>query len=223
MSIAGSIPLAEFVEQADTGDVVIWRGTSLISLSVELATFSIFSHSSIVIRDPKSNAKFLLQAAPVALLGDDPLSSQPKHDGVQAAPLEAAMLTVYGPAEHDYPSWRQLDWPNRPADFDANVWKLAASLDGTPFPWVPDSEYQSMGLGLGLLLLGREFGTEVLNPIFCSGLVAKMLQDSNVINKSMKINGYEPKDFSSLYPGVMQPSTGVKFNDDVLVVMPSQI
>jgi hypothetical protein len=223
MSIGGSIPLADFLEQADTGDVVIWRGTSLISLSVELATFSIFSHSSIVIRDPKSHAKFLLQAAPVALLGDDPLSTQQttKHDGVQAAPLEAAMLSVYGPAEHDFPSWRQLDWPNRPADFDANIWKLAASLDGTRFPWVPDSEYQSMGLMLGLLMLGREFDTEVLNPMFCSGLVAKMLQDSDVINKNMKINGYEPKDFSSLYPGVMQPCPGVKFNDDVLVVMPS--
>jgi hypothetical protein len=220
MSAMPTVSFTDFLAKADTGDVVLWRGTSLISLAVELATFSEFSHSSMVIRDPKGGTPYLFQSVSEAL-ATDPLSRQQvtKHDGVQAGPLEDVMKIVYG--FKDFPTWVQLDWPDRPTDWNQTVWDLAAGMDGTRFPWVPDSDYKSIALMTGLLLLGRELDTEVLEPIFCSGLVAYMLQRAGAIGTNMKANGYEPKDFSSEYPGVVQPSAGVAFKPDVVIEMPT--
>jgi hypothetical protein len=217
-----SVSFPDFLDQADTGDVVIWTGTSMISEVVELATWSDFSHTSMVICDPNTGDKYLLQSVSEAL-APDPLTKPPgnTHTGVQAGALEDVMEIVY--KYGDLPTWRQLNWPNRPSSLNSKVWQIAQGMDGTPFPWIggdsptPEQIAESIVLMGGLLLLGREFNQEVTNPIFCSGLVAYILQNVGVIQKTMAVNGYEPKDFSSKYPGVVQPSTGVSFNPDVWI------
>ncbi|MFZ1490471.1 MAG: hypothetical protein WAS51_11055 [Ilumatobacteraceae bacterium] len=217
MGDPATVTFSQFLDEADTGDVVIWQGTSLISLGVELATFSHFSHTTMVIRDPDNGDKYLFQSVSESLAAD-PLTKPPgsTHSGVQAGPLEQTMELVFKAG--DFPSWRQLDWPDRPAQFDAKMWQIAQGIDGTPFPWVDGDTYKSVAMMLGLLLLGREMETPVLKPIFCSGLVAFMLQQTGVIQTTMPPNGYEPKDFSSTYPGVVHTCPGVSFNTDVWVM-----
>lgn len=220
-----TVPFSDFLDQANTGDVVLWTGTSLISLAVEIATFSVFSHASMVIRDPKSDTLYLFQSVSESL-APDPLSKMQitKHDGVQAGPLQDVMKIVYN--FKDYPTWAQLDWPSRPKDFDQTVWDLARGMDGTPFPVVADddpikSEEKTIELLLELLAKGRVEGKEILSPIFCSGLVACMLQGAGVIQPSMPPNGYEPRDFSSQYPGPTKLEPGVAFKPDAFVDMSS--
>jgi hypothetical protein len=220
MGVLPSVPFEQFLAQADTGDIVIWEGTSLISQAVELATFSEFSHTTMVIRDPGTGEKYLLQSVSEAL-APDPLSKPPgtTHTGVQAGSLDEVMKIVFKAG--DLPVWRQLNWPNRPASFNSKVWQIAQGMDGTPFPWIGGDNptnaeiAESIVLMGGLLLLGREYGKEVTDPIFCSALVAFMLQAAGVIEKSMAVNGYEPKDFTSEYPGTVKPCSGIGLNGDV--------
>lgn len=189
---------------------------SYVSFEVELFTASPFSHSSMVITDPKSGTKYLFQAVPLGL-APDPLSKQAvsKHDGVQAGQLADVMQTIYH--DNEFPTWVQIDWPARPPDFDQTVWDLAAGIDGRRFP--PDVYTLA-----GLLLMGRFLRppVEVLEPMFCSGLVAYMLQRAKVIQASMPANGYEPKDFSMWSPGTVVPMPGVAFKPDVFVQMPDE-
>lgn len=223
MEVLPTVPFAQFLDRADTGDVVIWQGTSLISAAVELATFSEFSHTTMVIRDPGTGEKYLLQSV-TEELAPDPLSKPPgtTHTGVQAGPLEEVMEIVVKAG--DRPVWRQLSWLDRPSSFDAKVWQIAQAIDGTPFPWIGGDDpshaevAESILLMGGLLLLGRRYGKEVTDPIFCSALVAFVLQAADVIEKLMVVNGYEPKDFSSEYPGIVKPCPGVSFNGDVGIV-----
>jgi cell wall-associated NlpC family hydrolase len=216
-----SVSFQQFLDQADTGDVVIWQGTSLISLAVEPATFSNFSHATMVVRDPSSGDKYLLQSVTEAL-APDPLTKPPRqtHTGVQAGPLAEVMSILY--KEGDLPAWRQLKW-NWPSSFNTNTWQLAQSKDGTPYPWIggdnptPTEIAESVALMTVLWGAGRELNLEVLNPIFCSALVAYVLQQAGVIERTMVPNGYAPKDFSSSYPGNLQPGSGISFNPDVWV------
>jgi hypothetical protein len=55
-------------------------------------------------------------------------------------------------------------------------------------------------------------------PLFCSGVVARMLQTVGVLGKDRPWNGYEPKDFSSWYPGELTVLAGA-FQDDVIIQM----
>lgn len=216
MGSPNSIAFERFIEQADTGDVVLWSGSSIESIAVYIVSESLYSHSSIVARHPDTGEKFLLQSVN-ADLGPDLISNPPKTvppaGGVQGQPLEEVVQHIIRLG--DIPSWVQLDWPDRPDDFDTTVWGLATSVDATPFP-------ADAGTFIDLWTKGRldTPPVEVDSPMFCSAFVAFILQRAGVIDRSMPINGYEPKDFSTEYPGKvhMVPPTA-SYRPDLTVLV----
>lgn len=208
MADAPHVPLQKFLDQASTGDVVLWAGTSWESLGVEILSGSVFSHASMVIVDPTTGQKCLYQSVSEEL-GPDPLVGGTTHAGAQAGDLAAIMKEVYGYG--DFPVWRRYSGASDPGAFNKQVWGIAGQMDGTPFPSSPWEM-------AALLVMGREANQEVLTPLFCSGLVAYVLQTAGVIARTSPCNGYFPKDFSSEYPGHFEVLQG-SYADDVLIDM----
>src|SRR4051812_1994803 len=116
MATPDSVDFSTFVAEANTGDVLLWSGTSLDSVGVDLVSWSLYSHSSIVAKHPGTGDKFLLQSVN-ADLGQDMISTPPKIvppvGGVQGQALETVVRYIYSNFG-DIPSWVQLEWPDRP-------------------------------------------------------------------------------------------------------------
>jgi hypothetical protein len=216
------VPFETFLAEADTGDVILCVGTSAVSMAVEAASFSVYSHSAIVIKDPATQVKYLFQAVIESVAGD-PLSPVSVHPGVQAGPLGDVLGWLYDGG--DFPVWRRLaQWPGRD---DAKVWEAARAIDGNHFPVVWKSpgemdELATLAFVMTLWYEGRYPKKRTIDPIFCSGTVAYVLQAAGILDSSTyPPNAYEPKDFSSLYSGFAAWTTGVEWDDDVLIQMPA--
>lgn len=223
MADQGEVPFEKFVEASDTGDVVLFTGTAAVSMAVEAATFSVYSHSALVIKDPATGVKYLFQsnyeAAPA-----DPFSPGVVHSGAQAGPLAEVVQGLY--AEGDFPTWRRLaEWPGRA---DAKVWEAARAIDGNQFPVVLKSPGELNDLATLALLMtiwyeGRYAKKRIIDPIFCSGAVASVLQGAGILDSTeYPPNAYEPKNYSSLYPGFARWTPGVVWDDDCLIAMPAK-
>jgi len=217
----GEVPFEKFLAEADTGDVILCTGTSAVSMAVEAATFSVFSHSAIVLKDPATGVKYLFQSVIEAVAGD-PLAPVSVHPGVQAGPLAEVLEWLYDGG--DFPTWRRLaKWPGRDA---GALWKAARAIDGNGFPVVWKSpgvmdELATLAFVMTLWYDGRYAKKRVTDPMFCSGTVAFVLQSAGILDDSYPPNAFEPKDFSSLYPGFAGWAEGVVWQDDLLIAMPS--
>lgn len=222
MTDQGAVPFEKFLAEADTGDVVLFAGTASVSRAVEVATWSIYSHSTVVIKDPATGVKYLFQSNTESD-GADPLSSGSTHPGAQAGPLADVIKKLY--VEGDSPHWRRLStWPGRD---DTKVWEAARAIDGNEFPVVWSSpgvmnEMATLALIMTIWYEGRYAKNRIVDPIFCSGAVASILQGAGILDGTEHPpNAYEPKDFSSMYAGFAQWTPGVVWDDDLQVVMPA--
>ncbi len=201
----------DFINTASTCDVVLWGGSSLNSTGIEIISNSPFSHTTMVIVDPGTGDRYLLQAANVGL-GDDPFAGGTSHAGVQAGLLRSTMLTLLN--YKDVPTWRPYTGTNQndPA-FISAVWNLAKSFDAIPFPDVP--------LGMAAeLFAGRVENIEITTSLFCSGLAGLMFKRLGIIDPAVPCNAYFPKDFSSLYPGYLKVISG-SFGVDTPIALPT--
>lgn len=222
MEEPAEIPFETFVENAGSGDLVLFTGTSLVSLAVEAATFTAFSHVAMVIVDPASGDKYLFQSV-IEDLGADPLSPGRTHPGVQATPLAHAVQWLHDGG--DYPTWRQLvTWPKRN---DGAIWGAAGQIDGHAFPvvWEKDgktlNDLATLAFVMTLWYEGKYAKKETLDPLFCSGAVAYVLQKAGILDASTyPPNAFEPADFSSIYPSIATWTAGVEWADDVFIAMP---
>lgn len=221
MAVQGAIPFEKFLAESDTGDVVLFEGTASVSRAVEVATWSIYSHSAIVIKDPATGVKYLFQSNFEAAAAD-PLSPVSVHSGVQAGPLAEVVQGLY--VEGDFPTWRRLGtWPGRD---DAKVWDAARAIDGNQFPVVwkePGvlNDLATLALIMTIWYEGRYAKNRIIDPIFCSGAVAFVLQGAGILDSTeYPPNAYEPKNYSSLYPGFATWTPGVVWDDDRLIAMP---
>lgn len=203
-----TIDFANFLDQADAGDIVLWQGTSLISLGVEIVSQSKYAHASMVIKNPVTGEKCLFQSVSEALQ-PDPLKGGTTHTGVQAGELKTTMIDVY--SYTDYPSWIPLTYSGRNAAFDQAMWTFATTVAGTPFPVNPAEM-------AWLLIEGRYEGSTVTSPLFCSALVALTMQKAGIVSPAKPCNGFFPKDFSMFYPGYLDLVAG-SYGEDVIVDM----
>jgi hypothetical protein len=212
-----SIGFTDFLDEADTGDLVLFTGLSPVSLAVELGTLTPFSHVAMVIRDTNGD-KYLFQSV-IEALGNDPLSPRdPSHTGVQAYDLKQAVLDLYDGG--DFPSWRRLTtWPQRN---DRTIWDAATAIDGIPFPVVKDASGSMESLPtlawvLALWFAGRYEDTSIPSPLFCSGAVASVLQAASILERTYPPNGYMPADFSSITASCATWAPGIAWADDLLI------
>lgn len=174
---------SDIESQVQTGDLFLCHGTGRLSYAIEVITLSEFSHATMAVRLKPDGPVFLWEEVPAGL-EKDPEKHDKLHAGAQlgVAPKVLADMYKYG----DTPHWRPLQW-DRPADFDDQVVKVIADLDGRPFPstkemlltWVEGK----IGVGTGH------------KEMFCAELVALTYQKLGLLSADTPANGFDPGSF----------------------------
>lgn len=183
MPVIPATPFDQFMADADTGDIVVFAGDSLVSQAVEWLTWGKFSHSAmVVVLD--DGTKCLWQAISEELYVD-PLTGA-AHTGAQLGPLADTM--TYIDSVGDVPTWCQLQLRRTPA-FRAAVAAAVEELEGRPFP-DPTTFVVSYCQGL----LGYD---DTAGPLFCSALVALTYQRAGLLPQRPVANSFCPTDLSS--------------------------
>jgi hypothetical protein len=192
----------DYLAQAQTGDVLLFRGTSAISLAVEVGTMGPYSHAAMVIIGPNGR-KLLWEANPTPIV-DDPLVHKPVS-GSQIGDLDAAVKQLASGG--DSPWVRQLTY-QRPAGFDSDALTYVEAMTGTPFGALEDMVLNFL-VGHYLRLPSPTEG------VFCAELVALTYQHLGLLDTTPPPNFYSPTSWSStstdvsLLAGSLAPDTKI--------------
>jgi hypothetical protein len=186
--IVPSVTYDEIEPQLATGDILIFHGTSGISLQIEQKTSSYFSHTAMVIRPDMSKPPFIWQTGPGPIVQDSLTHSY--HGGAQIALLREAMIYMSNPAYGDSSYLRQLQFSRGP-EFEIVAQWAIAGLDGTPF-----GTMQEM---LKNFEEGQRSETASDRTFFCSELAAHTYMMMGLLPFDPPANSYAPGTWSPEY------------------------
>jgi hypothetical protein len=171
----------EIAPKLQTGDVVLFEGTSTIGKIIDLITHSKFCHTGMVVRQPGAGAPddlFLWQ------------SFEPQH-GVVLDPLKAFLTTfIEGEPGGGY-SVRQLSVERTPAMLAAAAQYRQQTM-GRPFPSILQWLYGWILGSLGVPTPETSF--------FCSELVAQTYMAMGLLPPRPLATAFTPAWFSAEYP-----------------------
>jgi hypothetical protein len=168
-----------------TGDILIFHGSSGISLQIEQKTSSYFSHSAMVIRPDPAKPPFIWQAGPGPIARDT--FTNTVHGGAQISPLRETLIYMTNPAYGDSSYLRQLQFSRGP-EFEIVAQWAIAGLDGTPF-----GTYDEM---LKNFEIGQKSETAPDRTFFCSELAAHTYMLMGLLPFDPPANSYAPGHFS---------------------------
>jgi hypothetical protein len=185
MPVIPPMPWVELVGDMQTGDLILFAGTSTESQWIELLTGGEFSHSTMVVKVADSPTPWLWQEAPEAIV-PDPRSGQ-SINGAQLGDAESATRTIqqsYG----DAPFYVQLTW-DRPDNLDELILAVIEEYEGLPFGTV-----LQMALDYAV---GRLYNQATgLTSMYCAELVAATWSALGLITDEHPFNWYAPNTFS---------------------------
>lgn len=170
--------------QVKTGDLVLCHGTGKLSYEIEVITLSEFSHATMAVRLKADGPVFLWEEVPAGLEAD-PEKGNKKHGGAQLGPAAKVIADMqkYG----DTPHWLPLDY-DRPPDFDDQVVKVIAGLDGRPFSTMKGMLFNWVEGKLGIATSDK--------TMFCAELVALTYQELGLLPKDPPANAFDPGTFA---------------------------
>ena len=185
-----TMSIDRMVDQADTGDVLLFHGHSNESRTIEFVTGSAFSHVGMVFVDPRSGKKMVWQTGP------DPIELDPEtkrcHGGAQCGMLKKTLADMNSPKYGDTPHWRQLDGVDRDEAFHMAVVHAVEKIEGKPFP--------SLWKMLEHFAEGQLYISDSGANYFCAELIAVTYQILGLLpEKDPPRNWYDPKAFSEEY------------------------
>jgi hypothetical protein len=168
-----------------TGDILIFHGTSGISLQIEKETASQFSHAAMVIRPDPSKPPFVWQTGPGPIVVD--AITHAAHGGAQLSLLRDALVYMSNPAYNDTGFVRQLQFSRGPEFETVAQWAISG-LDGTPFSTMQDMQKDFQEGQRHLAVSDQTF--------FCSELVAHTFMLMGLLPFDPPANAYAPGFFS---------------------------
>jgi len=168
-----------------TGDILIFHGSSGISLEIEQKTSSYFSHTAMVIRPDSAKPPFIWQTGPGPIAKDSFTHSV--HGGAQISLLRETLIYMSNPAYGDSSYVRQLQFSRCP-EFEIVAQWAIAGLDGTPF-----GTYHEM---LKNFEVGQKSETAPDRTFFCSELAAHTYMLMGLLPFDPPANSYAPGHFS---------------------------
>ncbi len=173
----------EIRDNLNTGDIVLFSGSSAFSLLIKGYTRSAWSHVGMVMRIPDFDMVLLWEATTLADILDIDTGTATK--GVQLVPLSQRMKTYKGDV-----SIRQLDCDRQNLDMEG----LKAFRQD-----VKGKAYEKSEGELFKAAYDGWFGENVedFSSVFCSELVAGAYQSMGLLEDGQPANEYTPKDFSS--------------------------
>ncbi len=178
------LALADAVATASTGDIWLFRGTSLADRTIRAATNSPVNHVGMVVAI--DDLPPLLWHAELGRSLPDVWTGE-RHRGVQLHLLAEAVTTWN--ARYNQRAWlRQLEGPIERYHED-RLMEVIDHFDGRPFPTT-----------LGLLrrwLPGRVRRSSSLETVFCAELVATTYQHMGLLAGTRPASRYDPGRFWS--------------------------
>lgn len=183
MPVIPAQPWAELAPTMQTGDLILFAGTSNESRWIEALTNGPFSHATMVVRTADSAAPWMWQEAPEAI-APDPRTGK-STTGAQLGDAEQATQVIQGMG--DAPFYVPLTW-ERPADLDARIDAIIEEYEGVPFGTVLQ---MALDYGIGKLY-NQSTG---LTTMYCVELVAVTYQALGLLTDVHPPNWYAPNSF----------------------------
>jgi hypothetical protein len=205
------IGLDEAVELTRTGDVWLFRGSSVADRAIRVTTNSPVNHvgMTVAVEDlpPLMWHAELGRSLPDVWTGTH-------HRGVQLHDLRDAVL-VWA-RRYGQRAWlRQLDRPTTREQDDA-VLKTVARLNGTPFP--STARLASRWLR-GRLPNLRKSSDAALETAYCAEVVAVTYEAMGLLPSGRRANWYDPGRFWS--GDELDLSDGARLGEEIAVEIPS--
>ncbi|MFE9747403.1 hypothetical protein ACFYOT_21065 [Saccharothrix saharensis] len=205
------IGLDEAVELTRTGDVWLFRGSSVADRAIRVTTNSPVNHvgMTVAVEDlpPLMWHAELGRSLPDVWTGTH-------HRGVQLHDLRDAVL-VWA-RRYGQRAWlRQLDRPTTREEDDA-VLKTVARLNGTPFP--STARLASRWLR-GRLPTLRKSSDAALETAYCAEVVAVTYEAMGLLPSGRRANWYDPGRFWS--GDELDLSGGARLGEEIAVEIPA--
>jgi len=183
MPVIPAQPWSELAPSMQTGDLILFAGTSNESRWIEALTNGQFSHATMVVRTADSSVPWMWQEAPEAI-APDPRTGKPTT-GAQLGDAEEATQVIQGMG--DVPFYVPLVW-DRPADLDDKILAVVAKYEGVPFGTVLQ---MALDYAIGKLY-DQATG---LTTMYCAELVAVTYQALGLLTDVHPPNWYSPNSF----------------------------
>ncbi len=174
-----------FLEQAETGDLVMFSGRNLTSVFIEILTDTPNSHLALVIRDRQRNVFGLLEAVRHGDSCRDLMCDRTQCDGVRLVDAVQRLSLYNG----KFCTWRQLHgYDGGCPQNQARVWRSICHYWGRRY------ERSTLQLWRSPLQLACLRNSEAdTSSFFCSELVAQLYMDMGLLDDSKRpSNCYVP-------------------------------
>ncbi|MCC8250205.1 hypothetical protein [Saccharothrix luteola] len=206
------IGLDEAVELTRTGDIWLFRGSSVADRAIRVTTNSPVNHVGMTVA-VEDLPPLMWHAEMGRSLPD--VWTGTHHRGVQLHDLRDAVL-VWA-RKYGQRAWlRQLDRPTTREEDDA-VLKTVARLNGTPFP----STARLAGRWLrGRLPNLRKSSDATLETAYCAEVVAVTYEEMGLLPSGRRVNWYDPGRFWS--GDELDLVGGARLGDEIGVEIPRE-
>ncbi len=181
------LPWDQFLSVAQSGDLLLFTGTSTLDKVIGALSEGPYSHSAMVYRPP-DGGPLLLWESDTIKMASDPIDPDNDYVGAQCGDLHAAVNYT---REHGCtPYFRRLNY-ERPSDFDAKLLEAITTYDGKVAFGTLFDMFKNYAAGHFLGVEGPK------NEIYCAELVALTYTHLGLMGTEHPPNFYSPSSFSS--------------------------
>jgi hypothetical protein len=214
MPVIPPTPWATLEPGMQTGDLILFSGSKTESQWIELFTFGIFSHATMIYRPDPGQPPLMWQEAPEGIVADpwvkspDPLKTI--HPGAQLGDALEATQTIYS-VYGDIPYYVQLDW-TRSANLDQLMQSVIDTYEGRPFGTV-------MEMALDYFIGHTVNISSGDATLYCAALVATTFMKVGLLDDTHPANWYSPNSFSAT-DAALPWATTAKFLAPIQIAVP---
>jgi len=222
-----AISSEELLKTCQTGDMIFWKGPSLVSRAIEKITKCPYSHVSMVIKGvvvAKNGQVFgtpglvqLFQATTGAqeeIIGGKTVQIK---TGVMLNPLASVISNMQDgkePGDIRRISYNNMD-TSKVMEIKSKMKEFASNTLGLPY----DSGIKNVPINMRHIIAGKlGIPTKHTNGYYCSDLVAKCLQHAGVLDNEHQSTWYSPKELTSDGP-TMGLNMGVTYADHEINIL----
>jgi hypothetical protein len=215
MTDTAPTPWADLEPQMQTGDLILFVGSSVQSDWIKVVSGGMFSHSTMIYRPDPNEPPMMWQEAPDAICEDPTIKSPDPlkvlHGGAQLGwALEATQMIRYHYG--DMPYYVQLNG------------NLSSKLNGPMESVVAEYEYRPFGSILDMALnyiVGHMYNISSGEAtLFCAQLIGLTFMKTGLLNDTHPANWYSPNSFTTPQSGELPWAMPTTFNTPVAIDVP---
>ena len=185
MPVIPPTPWSDLVSEMQTGDLILFSGTSSESEWIKLFTLGPFSHSAMIYRPDTSQPPLMWQEAPDAIVVDPHTGTS--HGGAQLGDALAATEVITNQYK-DVPYYVKLNW-ERPGSLNPAMLDVVNEYENRPFGTV-----LQMALNYAIGHLYNQATDQ--SAVYCAELVVSTYQSIGLLDESHPPNWYSPNSFA---------------------------